>query len=246
MFCVLMFFQQPIMTDTLSDFVGHLDGDNDMHSPLDGVFNDELDDEELAAAALCQECGRGTGFGCKCVQAPAIEYNPNIRLDRVNGGKNAQGETPDPALLPTATICVKRPSGETRLMDCRPYVTTVLDVKTFMLERGGHPILLQVLVHGGKVLEDNKSLCECEITKDHTIHLHLLCGSGPRPSSPTAGSAPQAKKRHLETNLEESGGAGERAEKRLKAGVDYRGFPIPRVSYIDTTQIEHRCTLEND
>ena len=91
MFCVLMFFQQPIMTDTLSDFVGHLDGDNDMHSPLDGVFNDELDDEELAAAALCQECGRGTGFGCKCVQAPAIEYNPNIRLDRVNGGKNAQG-----------------------------------------------------------------------------------------------------------------------------------------------------------
>jgi hypothetical protein len=155
-------------------------------------------------------------------------------------------ETPDPALLPTATICVKRPSGETRLMDCRPYVTTVLDVKTFMLERGGHPILLQMLVHGGKVLEDNKSLCECEITKDHTIHLHLLCGSGPRPSSPTAGSAPQAKKRHLETNLEESGGAGERAEKRLKAGVDYRGFPIPRVSYIDTTQIEHRCTLEND
>ena len=91
MSCVLMFFQQPIMTDTLSDFVGHLDGDNDMHSPLDGVFNDELDDEELAAAALCQECGRGTGFGCKCVQAPAIEYNPNIRLDRVNGGKNAQG-----------------------------------------------------------------------------------------------------------------------------------------------------------
>jgi hypothetical protein len=129
-------------------------------------------------------------------------------------------ETPDPALLPTATICVKRPSGETCLMDCRPYVTTVLDVKTFMLERGGHPILQQMLVHGGKVLEDNKSLCECEITKDHTIHLHLLCGSGPRPSSPTAGSAPQAKKRLLETNLEESGGAGERAEKRLKAGVD--------------------------
>lgn len=70
-------------------------------------------------------------------------------------------------------LFVKYTNGTTGIFECNP-TDTILTLKSYVNDKEGVPIDLQMLTHNGHVLDNNfKTFDELKIREHNTIHVNL-------------------------------------------------------------------------
>lgn len=107
----------------------------------------------------------------RCAKNSAfIERVPELVLWFATKRSKRTNTPPTQQLTVTMLIFIKTKAGATLSIDIED-TATIRDLKARIHERQDIPAVHQTLVYAGRPLEDSKSLPECGIKKESTLHL---------------------------------------------------------------------------